>query len=152
MREEHGDRTYHNDKDSLEGCADENKDAGTEDKGRGDFLDQAQTGLPEQGEGDQDEIDIGREVRSKRGPDDGPRHGGLAEVARVRVDLPVLMEWQAGEEDGGNGGDISREDQSKSSVDANAVAAAKSVLPTSQPQVSPRKRGSIMEVGTVSRR
>lgn len=51
--------TYGKDKDSLDGGADEDEDAGAEHEGGGDLLNEAQTRPPEQGQRDQDEIDVG---------------------------------------------------------------------------------------------
>jgi len=124
--------TYHNHKDGLERSADEHENAGAEHEGGSNLLDESQTRFPEQREGDQDEIDIGRDVCGKGGPNDGPRHSSLAEVTRVWVDLPVLVERPAGEENGCDGGDVASDDKGKSEMDAEAIPATEAILPASE--------------------
>jgi hypothetical protein len=52
----------------------------------------------------------------------------VAEIARVRVDLPVFIERDTRQEDGSDRGKVAREDKGKSDVDSQAVTAAKAVL------------------------
>ena len=122
--------TYHDDEDCFERGADENEDTSAKHKGGGNLLDEAQAGPPEQRERDQDEINVGREVCGKGGPDNRPRHGGLAEVARVRANLPVVVERQAAKENGSDGGDPACDDKSKPKMDTHTIPALKSLLPT----------------------
>jgi hypothetical protein len=52
----------------------------------------------------------------------------VAEIARVRVDLPVFIERNTCQEDGSDRGKVACEDKGESDVDAQAVAATKAVL------------------------
>ena len=124
--------THRNNKHSLDRGAGENKDAGAEYEARGNLLNEPQTRAPKQWQRDQDEIDIARNVCGKGGPDDGARHGGVAEGARVRVNLPVVVQRPTRQENGQDGGEIACEDNGKSGVDTIAIT-AKAVLPTSKP-------------------
>jgi hypothetical protein len=52
----------------------------------------------------------------------------VAEIARVRVDLPVFIERNTCQEDGSDRGKVACEDKGESDVDTQAVTATKAVL------------------------
>jgi hypothetical protein len=113
--------TYDNHIDTLQGRADHDEYTGAEHQCRSDFLVQPQARLPQHGNRDKEKIAIGAYVCDERTPQDGSRDCGLADVPWVGVNLPVVVEGSAGEEDDKYDGDESCENEAYGYVDASLV-------------------------------
>lgn len=120
--------THSDDKDGLQSGANEDKDAGAQNEGGTDLLDETQAGTPEKRKGNDNKVDVGCDVRGEGSPDDGTGDGGLATVAWVGVDLPVFVEGHAADEDGQDGGEPAGDDDHEPSVDSHAVTTTEAVL------------------------
>lgn len=73
-------RTYHDEENALDGRADEHEHTGAEDDGHCYLLQGLQAGFPKHWNWHEDEVWVGREIRSECHPDDGHRDGRLADV------------------------------------------------------------------------
>lgn len=129
------------DEDILQGGEDKEEDTGAQDESGTDFFDKAKPGTPEKREGNDDEVDIRCDIRGERRPDDKASHGGLAAIARVGANLPVLVEGNAANEDYQHGGEPSCDDEGEANVNTHAVTTTKTVLRLSQLLLEPRTGG-----------
>lgn len=73
-------RAYHDEKDALDGGADENKHTSTKNNGYSNLFQQFETRLPKHWNWNEDEVWVGGEIRGESHPYDGHGDSGLANI------------------------------------------------------------------------